>query len=55
MLSRGEPLIIMEAMKMEMTLEAPRDGVVAEVSAAVDALVSDGEMLLSLKPIEKET
>ena len=50
----GDPLIIMEAMKMEMTLEAPRDGVVAEVSAAVDALVSDGEMLLALEEIEKD-
>jgi len=49
----GDPLIVMEAMKMEMTLEAPRDGVVAEVSAAVDALVSDGEMLLSLEEEEK--
>ena len=39
---------------MEMTLEAPRDGVVAEVSAAVDALVSDGEMLLALEEIEKD-
>ena len=45
----GDPLIIMEAMKMEMTLEAPRDGVVAEVTAAIDALVTDGEMLLSLE------
>jgi len=42
----------MEAMKMEMTLEAPRDGVVAEVSAEVDALVADGEMLLALEEIE---
>ena len=50
----GDSLIIMEAMKMEMTLEAPRDGVVAEVSAEVDALVADGEMLLSLEEIEKE-
>ena len=50
----GDPLIIMEAMKMEMTLDAPRDGVVAEVSAAVDALVSDGEMLLALEEIEKD-
>ena len=48
----GDPLIIMEAMKMEMTLEAPRDGVVAEVTAAIDALVTDGEMLLSLEEIE---
>ena len=45
----GDPLIIMEAMKMEMTLEAPRDGVVAEVNATADALVTDGEMLLSLE------
>lgn len=45
----GDPLIIMEAMKMEMTLEAPRDGIVAEVNAAPDALVTDGEMLLSLE------
>ena len=49
----GDPLIIMEAMKMEMTLEAPRDGVVAEVTAEVDALVADGEMLLALEEIEK--
>lgn len=50
----GDPLIIMEAMKMEMTLEAPRDGVVAEVTAVVDALVTDGEMLLALEEIEKD-
>jgi len=50
----GDPLIIMEAMKMEMTLEAPRDGVVAEVTAAIDALVTDGEMLLSLDTIEED-
>jgi len=49
----SDPLIIMEAMKMEMTLEAPRDGVVAEVSATTDALVTDGEMLLSLEEEEK--
>ena len=50
----GDPLIIMEAMKMEMTLEAPRDGIVAEVTATADALVTDGEMLLSLEEIEKD-
>ena len=48
----GDPLLVMEAMKMEMTLAAPRDGVVAEVSAAVDALVTDGEMLLNLEDAE---
>lgn len=50
----GDALIIMEAMKMEMTLEAPRDGVVAEVPVVADALVTDGEILLSLEEIEKD-
>ena len=45
----GEPLIVMEAMKMEMSLEAPRDGVVAQMSAEVGALVADGDILLSLE------
>ena len=45
----GDAVIVMEAMKMEMTLEAPRDGVVAEVAAEIDALVSDGEILLKLE------
>ena len=48
----GEPLIVMEAMKMEMSLEAPRDGVVAEMSAEVGVLVADGDVLLSLKKEE---
>lgn len=50
----GDPLIVMEAMKMEMTLEAPRDGVVAEVNFDAGALVSDGEILLTLEPNEEK-
>jgi 3-methylcrotonyl-CoA carboxylase alpha subunit len=49
----GDPLVIMEAMKMEQTLSAPRDGVVAEVSAAVGDLVTDGALLVRL--VEEET
>jgi len=49
----GDPLIIMEAMKMEMMLEAPRDGIVGDVNAAIDVLVTDGEILLSLEEEEK--
>jgi len=45
----GEPLIVMEAMKMEMTLDAPRDGVVAQLNAEVSALVADGDILLTLE------
>ena len=47
--SAGDPLIVMEAMKMEMTLEAPRDGIVDEVKFGVGDLVSDGETLLTLE------
>ena len=44
----GEPLIIMEAMKMEMTLEAPRDGCVKSLMVETGALVTDGDILLEL-------
>ena len=47
---RGEPLIVLEAMKMEHTLAAPRDGVVAEVNAAAGAQTAEGVVLLKLAP-----
>ncbi|MBW3095785.1 acetyl/propionyl/methylcrotonyl-CoA carboxylase subunit alpha [Pseudohoeflea coraliihabitans] len=43
-----EPLVIMEAMKMEMTLTAPRDGEIAEVLVSADDQVSDGAVLIML-------
>ena len=46
----GEVLIVLEAMKMEHTLTAPRDGVVAEVLCAARDQVTDGAQLLSLEP-----
>lgn len=50
--SRDMPLAIMEAMKMEMTLSAPRDGVIAEVLVGEGDQVTDGDLLLSLEPVE---
>jgi 3-methylcrotonyl-CoA carboxylase alpha subunit len=47
--TKGDKLIIMEAMKMEMSLEAPRDGIVETVECATDDLVTDGAILLSMK------
>jgi len=47
---RGEPLVVLEAMKMEHTLGAPRDGVVAEVNAAAGAQTSEGTVLVKLEP-----
>ncbi|MDC8785360.1 acetyl/propionyl/methylcrotonyl-CoA carboxylase subunit alpha [Roseateles koreensis] len=47
--SQGQPLAVMEAMKMEHTILAPRDGVVAELLFAVGDQVGDGAELLRLK------
>lgn len=47
--SKGDALIVLEAMKMEHTLTAPRDGIVAEVLAKVGDQVQDGMLLLSLQ------
>ncbi len=40
--ARGERLVVLEAMKMEHALLAPRDGVIAEVMVAEGAQVTDG-------------
>ena len=42
----GERLIVMEAMKMETTLLAHRDGLIAEVLCAVGDAVEGGSILL---------
>src|SRR5512139_3034415 len=44
----GQPLAVMEAMKMEHTISAPRDGVVAELLYAVGDQVAEGGELLRL-------
>jgi 3-methylcrotonyl-CoA carboxylase alpha subunit len=43
---RGTPLLIMEAMKMEHTINAPCDGSVAEFHYLVGAVVNEGSELL---------
>jgi 3-methylcrotonyl-CoA carboxylase alpha subunit len=45
---RGEPLMIIEAMKMEHTVAAPADGTVAAVRFFVGDLVDEGAELISL-------
>ncbi len=46
---KGEPLVIMEAMKMEHTITAPGDGLVEEVLYQVGDQVADGAPLLAFK------
>lgn len=50
--SRGQPLAVMEAMKMEHTIAAPTDGVVAEILYAVGDQVLEGAELLTLSVLE---
>ena len=50
---RGDPLVILEAMKMEHTITAPRDGVVAEIHFAVGSVVNEGAELLAFTAVEE--
>ena len=47
--SAGQPILILEAMKMEHTLTAPFAGTVDECRTAVDALVDGGSVLITLQ------
>jgi 3-methylcrotonyl-CoA carboxylase alpha subunit len=48
--TRGEELVVVEAMKMENALRAPRDGTVRAVHAAVGDMVAPGRPLVELEP-----
>jgi 3-methylcrotonyl-CoA carboxylase alpha subunit len=48
--ARGEELLVVEAMKMENTLRAPRAGVVKTVAARVGEMVAPGVALVELEP-----
>ncbi|WP_339947036.1 acetyl/propionyl/methylcrotonyl-CoA carboxylase subunit alpha [uncultured Albimonas sp.] len=52
--TEGQTLIVMEAMKMEHRLTAPRDGEVAELLCAEGAQVAEGAILLRLADPEAE-
>jgi len=51
---RGEPLMVIEAMKMEHTITAPVDGVVEAVRFAVGDLVEEGAELIALAAPEPQ-
>jgi len=46
---QGESLLVLEAMKMEIQLTAPRDGVVERLLCSVGDAVDDGSVLIELK------
>jgi acetyl-CoA/propionyl-CoA carboxylase biotin carboxyl carrier protein len=45
---KGDLLLVLEAMKMEQPITAPKDGVVASLDATTGTTVSAGHRLLSL-------
>ena len=53
--SAGQPLLVLEAMKMEQTVSAPADGVVAELRAKAGEQVSTGQILAVLEAAEEDT
>lgn len=48
---KGQTVAVMEAMKMEHSLTAPRDGVVEAVDAELGAQVPEGRVLVSLEEV----
>ena len=48
----GDPLIVVEAMKMEHTITAPIDGEVAEINYASGDQVAEGDQLIIFKAQE---
>ena len=46
--TKGQPLLVLEAMKMEHSITAPHDGVIAEI-AEQGAQVSDGTVLVKFE------
>jgi 3-methylcrotonyl-CoA carboxylase alpha subunit len=47
--TKGQPIVVLEAMKMEHALTAPFDGVVAEFNVAVGDQVTDAAVLAVVK------
>jgi 3-methylcrotonyl-CoA carboxylase alpha subunit len=46
----GQPLVIMESMKMETELTAPRAGIVDRVAVAEGQIVAQGDLLVAIAP-----
>ena len=53
--TRGEPLLVLEAMKMEHTIAAPGDGQVTQIHFAAGELVEEGAELIDLQLGEAQT
>jgi biotin carboxyl carrier protein len=45
---RGDPVLVLEAMKMRNTIRCPRDAVIVEVAVAAGQPVGPGDLLVRL-------
>jgi biotin carboxyl carrier protein len=48
---KGQPLLVVSAMKMEISLKSPREGVVAKLRTKVGAKVMPGTILVDVEPL----
>jgi len=53
-ISAGDPLVILEAMKMEQTLRAATDGVVEAVRVKQGDVVAPGDRLVEIAAIKRD-
>lgn len=51
-IKKGDPLLILEAMKMEHTIHAPKDGILAEFFYDIGQQVNEGAELLTINDVE---
>jgi biotin carboxyl carrier protein len=50
--ARGDVLVVLESMKMELAVAAPSDGVVGEVAVRAGDRVALGQVLVAVEPRE---
>ncbi len=53
--SAGQPVLVLEAMKMQHTIAAPTDGVVTEMDVKVGDQVTAGDVLAVVEPADNES
>jgi len=48
-IEKGQPLVVLSAMKMETVVSAPMSGTISKLSAAMDEDLAGGDLLVEIK------